>query len=158
MVGQADTLERRGGPGSSVIGVDAADRQGVALAVGLTTGSGLFLFDDQGAAVNPLDDNPDRVGTTAPPSSTFDPGRVALDLDRIVEPDGTPNGSSNHALIDQSAPSPLCDGAPDPYMAGPLGSTLIQRLTDPSLGIVLDSWIDADGDLHGDAVLHVGTP
>jgi hypothetical protein len=128
----------------------------VHMAAGL--GSGLFLFDDQGAAVNPIDDNPNRVGTLAPPATTFDPLRVALNLDRIVEPDGTPNGSSNHALIDQSAPSPLRDGAPDPLMAGPLGATLLQRLTDPTSGIVLDSWLDADGDLLGDALLHVGTP
>ena len=30
-------------------------------------------------------------------------------------------------------------------MAGPLGATLIRRLTDPDTGIVLDSWYDADG-------------
>ena len=76
----------------------------------------------------------------------------------LVEPDGTPNGSSNHPLIDQSRPSPLREGAPDPFMPGPLGATLIQRLTDPTTGIVLDSWLDADADLQGDALLHVGTP
>lgn len=142
------------------IGLNPGNQRDSALFVHMAAGlgSGLFLFDDQGAAVNPIDDNPNRVGTTAPPSTTFDPNRVALNLDRIVEPDGTPNGSSNHALLDQSAPSPLRDGAPDPYMAGPLGATLIQRLTDPTNGIVLDSWIDADGDLLGDALLHVGTP
>lgn len=36
-------------------------------------------------------------------------------------------------------------------MAGPLGATLILRLTDPDNGIVLDSWLDADGAVHGGA-------
>ena len=142
------------------IGLNPGNQRDSALFVHMAAGlgTGLFLFDDQGAAVNPIDQRPDRFGTDGPPFLDFDPARVALNLDRIVEPDGTPNGSSNHPLIDQSGPSPLRDGAPDPLMAGPLGATLIQRLTDPSAGIVLDSWLDADAALQGDAVLHVGTP
>jgi hypothetical protein len=47
------------------------------------------------------------------------------------------------------------DGSTDPRMAGPLGQTLIQRLTDPDTGVVLDSWIDADGQLRGNASNYV---
>ena len=45
------------------------------------------------------------------------------------------------------------EGANNPNMAGPLGQRLIRRLTnpDPLIGIVLDSWFDANGDLQGDA-------
>ncbi len=113
-------------------------------------GSGLFLFDENGAPVNPLDDNANRYGTggTAP-SANFDPARVRFVLDRLVEPDGTANSSSAHALID--GPTLLRVGAINPNLAGPLGADLVRRLTDPTTGIVLDSWIDADGAPHGDA-------
>ena len=36
-------------------------------------------------------------------------------------------------------------------MSGPLGSALIKKLTDPTTGVVLNSWIDADAALQGDA-------
>jgi hypothetical protein len=32
-----------------------------------------------------------------------------------------------------------------------MGSTLVQRLTDPTTGLVLDSWFDANGTPHGGA-------
>ncbi len=115
-------------------------------------GSGLFLFDESGCAVNPLDDNPNRVGCDGQaPANNFDPARVRLNLDRIVEPNGRSNGSNSHPFIDPAVGPSLRDGALNPDLAGPLGATLIQRLTDPTLGIVLDSWIDADGAPHGDA-------
>jgi hypothetical protein len=41
-------------------------------------------------------------------------------------------------------------------MAGPLGAALIRRLTDPATGIVLDSWLDANGTPRGDAALYLG--
>jgi hypothetical protein len=128
----------------------------VHMAVGL--GSGMFLFDDVGCGVNTLDTNPNRIGCDQAPATNFDPSRVALNLDRIVEPDGTPNGSSNHVLLQPGVGPMLRDGAPDPDMAGPLGATLIQRLSDPSLGIVLDSWLSADGTAQGDASIHTGLP
>lgn len=119
-------------------------------------GSGLFLFDDQGAPVNPLDNNANRAGAGGvAPSANFDPNRVALNLDRVVGENGVSNASSNHALLDGSPTPNLRDGATDPNMAGPLGMTLLEMLADPVNGRVLDSWIDADGNLGGDAATHV---
>jgi hypothetical protein len=125
-------------------------------------GTGLFLFDDRGAPVNPLDQNPNRYGSfadaaqnvTIAPADVFDPAtfmsRVRLNLDRIVLESGVPTSSSNHALLDGQTTT-FRDGAPNPKLAGPLGATLIRRLTDPDTGIVLDSWFDADGQPHGAA-------
>ncbi len=115
-------------------------------------GSGLFLFDEKGCAVNPLDTNVYRVGCDGEaPADHFDPARVALNLDRIVEPDGRSNGSNSHTFFSLSAGPELRDGATNPNLTGPLGATLIQRLSHPTLGIVLDSWLDANAVPHGDA-------
>lgn len=115
-------------------------------------GSGLFLFDDQGGPVNPLDNEPNRAGAGGQaPSATYDPARVALNLDRVVGENGRSNASSNHALFDPSPSPNLRDGANDPTMAGPLGASILRMLTDPVNGRVLDSWIDADGVVRGDA-------
>jgi hypothetical protein len=115
-------------------------------------GMGMFLFDVNGAPVNPLDTNPNRVGADGvAPASVFDPQNVFFDLDRIVEPDGRSNGSSNHAWMDGIDGSSLRDGATDPTMAGPLGARLIRLLCDPTNGLVLDSWLDPQGAPHGGA-------
>lgn len=119
-------------------------------------GTGLFLFDASGAPVNPLDTNPNRFGAEGiAPANNFDPARVRLDLDRVVEPDGVSNGSNNHRLLDPGAGPLLRDGATDPTFAGPLGAALVRRLTDPATGIVLDSWLDADGEPRGDAAAYL---
>ena len=114
-------------------------------------GSGLFLFDENGCPINPLDDNPDRVycEDESPQTKGFDPARVRYNLDRIVNEAGQSASSNNHILLDTSGPN-LRDGADDPTMSGPLGATLIERLTDPVTGIVLDTWLDANGELQGD--------
>jgi hypothetical protein len=126
------------------------------MAAGL--GTGLFLFDENGCPVNPLDTNPNRVGCDGiAPSTMFDPTHVYFDLDRIVEPSGVSNGSSNHVWLDPAAGgAALRDGALDPDFAGPLGTTLIRRLSDPDTGIVLDSWIDANGAAQGNAGTYIG--
>jgi hypothetical protein len=127
------------------------------MAAGL--GTGLFTFDENGCPVNPLDFNDERAGCNGiAPATVYDPANIALDLDRIVEASGASNASNNHTWIDAAIGPSLRDVALDPQLAGPLGATLIQRLTDPAGGIVLDSWIDADGTLEGDAALHVRTP
>jgi len=113
-------------------------------------GSGLFLFDQDGGPVNKLDDFAGRIGAGGvAPKDKFDPAAVVYDLDRVVTASGQTTGSNNHA----AAPGPnlLRDGAVDQALSGPLGATLIQRLTDPVLGIVLDAWIDADGQKAGKA-------
>jgi hypothetical protein len=121
-------------------------------------GTGLFLFDQNGAPVNRLDNFAGRKGAgNIAPATIFDPLRVTLNLDRIVEPTGVANGSNNHTWLDVPSAGPaLRDGALDPELAGPLGATLVRRLTDPTTGIVLDSWLDANGQPRGDASLYLG--
>ena len=41
-------------------------------------------------------------------------------------------------------------------LAGPMGRTLIERLSHPTLGILLDSWLNADADPEGGADAFVG--
>lgn len=120
-------------------------------------GSGLFLFDENGCPVNPLDDNDDRFGCDdLSPADRFPTATITFDLDRIVEETGVSNGSNNHPMLD-TEPSRR-DGALHPELSGPLGATLIRRLTDPDAGIVLDSWVDADGELRGGAGAFVDEP
>ena len=114
-------------------------------------GSGLFLFDEDGCAVNPLDTNANRYGCNdVAPANNFDTSRVFFNLDKIVESNGRATGSNNHPMLVAPVPN-LRDGALNPNLSGPLGSTLIQRLTDPTTGIILDSWLDADAALGGNA-------
>lgn len=127
------------------------------MAAGL--GTGMFLFNENGGPVNPIDDNPNRVGALGvAPASAFNPANVAYDLDRIVEPSGVANGSNNHAWLNPAVGPSLRDGALDPELAGPLGATLIERLSDPDTGIILDSWLDANGASQGSASTYVGGP
>jgi ferredoxin len=115
-------------------------------------GSGLFLFDENGCPVNPLDDNEDRAGCDdVAPADSFDLARVHFNLDRIVDENGVEAGSNNHPTTTLGAAAAARDGGGNPNMAGPLGMTLVRRLTDPVTGIVLDSWLDANGDPQGDA-------
>jgi hypothetical protein len=116
-------------------------------------GSGLFLFDDNGAAVNPLDQNDNRVGSDGvAPADTFDPANVRLNLDRIVDELGRTTGSSNHTFIGPGPGPSMRDGALNPNLTGPMGATLIRKLTDPTAGVVLDSYYDANGAPHGTGI------
>ncbi len=120
-------------------------------------GTGLFLFDANGAAQNPLDDNANRYGSEGQaPSSYFNPSQVAYDLDRVVDPNGVANGSSNIPMQQPIIGPNRRDGATDPNMAGPLGSSLSRRLADPATGIVLNNWIDASRVPKGGAGTLVG--
>lgn len=116
----------------------------VAMNAGL--GSGLFLFDAQGCPVNPLDDEV-RPGCTISPAASF-PAPVAYDLDRFVEWSGVSNASSSIFSLQTAVER---DGALFPEQTGPLGATTLQRLADPTHGIVLDGWIDAQGVPQGTA-------
>ncbi|HTF86946.1 MAG TPA: hypothetical protein VK843_00960 [Planctomycetota bacterium] len=129
------------------------------MAAGL--GTGLFLFDEFGAPINPLDTNPNRVGAGGiAPAANFNINRVRLNLDRIVNTSGVAKGSNNHAWLTTAfnalLGANLRDGASDMQLAGPLGTTLIRKLSDPTTGIVLDSWLDADSASHGGATPLVG--
>jgi len=115
-------------------------------------GTGLFLFDEDGCPINPLDNDDDRKGCdNGSPADNFDLNRATFNMDRIVDESGVSTGGSNHPINTPMVGPPMRDGAGNVNMTGPLGMTLIQRLTDPnpSIGIVLDSWIDADGVSHG---------
>lgn len=115
-------------------------------------GTGLFLFDRNGAAQNPLDQNANRYGSDGrAPASYFNPSEVVYDLDRVVDTNGVSNGSSNQPMLQPFIGPLRRDGATDPNMAGPLGTTLANRLANPTTGIVLNSWIDASRVPHGDA-------
>ena len=129
------------------------------MAAGL--GTGLFLFDEHGAPINPLDTNPNRVGAGGiAPAANFDLNRVRLNLDRVVNDAGVAKGSNNHAWLASAfnalLGTNLRDGALDPQLAGPLGAARIQKLVDPVNGIVMDSWLDANGASHGGATGLVG--
>jgi len=107
-------------------------------------GSGLFLFDEQGRPVNPLDNDNDRRGTDrVPPATVFEPANAFFNLDRIVDRTGGVQASGNHPLLDRSRD--LRDGAATPGLAGALGLRLVNRLTDPENGIILKGWLNADG-------------
>lgn len=122
-------------------------------------GTGLFLFDEHGQPVNPLDNFAGRKGANnVAPASIYDPNRVRLNLDRIVDASGVAQGSNNHTWVQGANGAALRDGAQDPELAGPLGATLIQRLADPLNGIVLDSWFDPNGTAHGGASGFLNTP
>ncbi len=121
----------------------------VHMAAGL--GSGLYLFDEDGCPINPLDFDNDRKGCDdVAPANKFDLSRVRYNLDRIVDENGVSKASNNHPMAVTEGDENR-DGSTDALVAGPLGATLVRRLTDPVNGIVLDSWIGASGDLHGEA-------
>lgn len=116
-------------------------------------GTSLFLFDANGCPVNPFDNNANRQNcNNQAPADIFDVNNVAYDLDRIVEFDGQTNSTSIHPRLNNRGPRR--DGN-NYMMAGPLNRGLLERLTDPDLGLVLDSWIDADSNAQGDAANYI---
>jgi hypothetical protein len=115
-------------------------------------GSGLFLFDSSGRPINRLDGDTERRPFFVAPNTRFDPLLVRYNLDRVVLPNGVSTASNNHSMLGGTVPVPnLRDGSTDPSFSGPLGATLIRKLTDPTTGIVLDSWLDANGAVQGGA-------
>lgn len=115
-------------------------------------GSGLFLFDETGCPENPLDDNPNRqYCPDGAPAANFNAANARYNLDGFVEPTGVENSASGHPALHPERVRELRRGANNPEMNGPLGRDIIERLTDPEMGIILDSWIDANGALQGNA-------
>lgn len=117
-------------------------------------GSGLFLFDETGCPVNPLDQDENRkICINGAPVNQFEVATVAYDADRLVETSGVSNVATAHPIIEGNGQN-LRDGSLDPAMSGPLGASIINKLTntDPSQGgKVLDSWLDANGSVGGNA-------
>jgi hypothetical protein len=114
-------------------------------------GTSLFLFDANGCPVNPFDANANRQNcNNEAPADTFADqiNNVAYDLDRIVEYNGQTNSGSIHPRLKSGLP--YRDGT-NRMMAGPLNGQLLERLTNPDIGLVLDSWLDADGNAQGNA-------
>jgi hypothetical protein len=133
----------------------------VHMAAGL--GTGLFLFDDAGRPVNPLDADDNRKGcqdeevepNLRSPADrfnpTFDPNPVRYNLDRVVDDNGMPQGSNNHPMIFPGLlPILRDDPGANAMLAGPLSAAMIRRLTDPTpgVGIILDTYYDSYGVLH----------
>lgn len=119
-------------------------------------GSGLFLFDDTGCPENPLDNNANRhYCPDGAPAANFDPNDVVYNLDGLVEANGVQNTSSAHPAQNRERVSNLRGGSTTPYVSGPLGARLITLLSDPNVGVVLDSWIDANGAPQGNAAGYV---
>ncbi|MDH3590768.1 MAG: hypothetical protein OER88_02750, partial [Planctomycetota bacterium] len=121
-------------------------------------GSGLFLFDENGCPINPLDQDNERKGCIEAPATTFDPDtfmtRVRFNLDRVVTEAGVATGQANHPLLDPAAGDRPREGAQNEELAGPLGFPLIRRLTDPTpgIGIILTGYLDANGMPVGTAI------
>lgn len=142
------------------IGLNTGNRLNSPLWVHMVAGlgSGLFLFDEDGCPVNPLDNNANRKGCdNGAPAANFNPNNAFFNLDRLVDPvTGAPNSSNAHPMLVPNPVPLLRDGASvNPALAGPLGISLVQRLADPVTGIILDAWIDADGVLQGNASTYV---
>jgi hypothetical protein len=118
-------------------------------------GSGLFLFDANGCPVNPLDNNANRqYCNNVAPADQFDPNNAVYDSDHVVQVNGIANSSASHPMRNPGVGGNYRGGAQNAFMSGPLGGTYIQKLAepDPALGgLVLDSWLDANGNAQGNA-------
>lgn len=125
----------------------------VHMAAGL--GTGLWYFDADGCPVNPGDDNRDHVTCNgSAPADIFDPARVVFALDQPGSWTGVANASNHQPAASAARTNDIAalrDGAHNPAMPGPLGASLSQKLADPNAGLILDSWIDANGNPRGQA-------
>lgn len=128
-------------------------------------GSGLFVFDNIGCPVNPLDNNTNRVYCVDANFDAISPAdlfnnfdnfnNATYDLDRSVEATGVANGSFTQPVLENFQNIyQLRQGANYPELAGTLGFGTIRELTDPNIGIVLDSWLDADRAPQGDILVY----
>lgn len=119
-------------------------------------GSGLLLFDEDGCPINPLDNNPDRKGcnerTPAQNFQLLKQGQdiVKYNLDKMVEWSGVSNASCSNPMLSGSDSS-LRDGANHADMCGPVGQSILEKMADPDNGLILDAWIDANGNFGGTA-------
>jgi hypothetical protein len=122
----------------------------VHMAAGL--GSGLFLFDVDGCPNNPLDNNANReYCNDQAPAQRFNVNNTVYDLDKLVQLNGVPNASTSHPRLDGRGQGARRQGASNDEMSGPLGAQTLQKLAHPAQGVILDSWMDADGVPQGNA-------
>ena len=125
----------------------------VHMAAGL--GAGLWLFDESGCPVNPLDISDERAPCGGVvPADNFDPQAVVFALDQPVTAAGVANASGHRPAASAAHGADIAalrDGALHPDMPGPLGATVTGRIADPNVGLILDSWIDANGEPQGQA-------
>jgi len=118
--------------------------------------SGLFLTDEEGCPVNPIDANPNHPGcngqTPQQRWAAFLNGQIQIsyNLDGVAEWNGVANSSCSDPML-TGQPSPLRDGANHPDQCGPMGQRLLNKLAHPIDGLILRSWINADGQLQGGA-------
>ncbi len=118
-------------------------------------GTGLFLFDADGCPINPLDARADRAGCAEAPADVFADrvDAVAFDLDRVVQPFGAVDSSGAHP-VDPNLPGGS-GRAPARPVAGPLDVGRLELLVgadDIRQALVLDGWLDADGQAAGSAI------
>lgn len=133
------------------IGLNTGNQQNNPYYVHMTAGlgTGLFQFDATGCPNNPLDANANRFYCpNGAPADNFDPNNTVYDLDRIVENTGASNSSLTHPLLEPSFDN-FRQGSNYPGLAGPMGVGLTEKLADPALGLILDSWFDADANAQG---------
>lgn len=121
-------------------------------------GTGLYQFDAFGCPNNPLDANANRqYCQNGAPANNFDPANTVYDLDATVTALGVANASNTHPSL-TGTDLPLRFGTNYPAMSGPFGPQLLNKLVapaNPNNAIILDSWIDADGNLQGNAANYV---
>lgn len=146
-----------------VIGQGTNNAQNSAIWVHMASGqgSGVFAFDANGCPLNALDNNANRQFCNGVAPAVFFANNnindfVVYDLDKMVEPTGVANSSSAYPLL-AGGTSLNRIGARDPFLAGPLGIDLLQRLTDENSAnvIILDSWIDDNANAQGDAANYI---
>jgi hypothetical protein len=122
-------------------------------------GTGLLQMDATGCPNNPLDNNANRqFCPNGAPANNFDPNNTVYDLDKTVELNGVSNTSHTQPMLDPIAGIPMRTGSIDPGLAGPIGTLLLYKLAhfDPNQGgLILDSYVDANGNAGGDAAYFI---
>jgi len=123
-------------------------------------GTGLLLADSTGCPINPLDNNANRqYCPNGAPATNFNANitnnaGVLYDWDKVVQATGNGNVSLTKPLLEAGSllgPGASLRGSNGPGLSGPLNAQLLTKLADPNAGLVLDSWIDANGAAQGNA-------
>ena len=110
-------------------------------------------FDRAGYPVNPLDIE-NNVNNNANPiaGNNIYVSDVACKSYLAGPPNTSTNIATNIEIKEPSTGTSKRSGSFFQNLSGLIGSFLIQKLTDPVQADLLDSWIDADGQLQSNAV------